>query len=110
MHRPGFRVRLEVRGREIFPTRVWVLRKCSSGFEGSGGLFLEEPGQVILIRRDGRFEYEFPSSEEIFHRTRLAGRVGRTRITGFFFEWDYVHGDLCGTGRPGKRALHFVAR
>lgn len=109
MHRPGLRVRLEVRGGEIFPTRVWALSRCSSGFEGSGGLFLEEPGQGLPIRPDGRFEYEF-SSDEIFFHTRLAGRVSRTKITGFFLRWHFDDRDLCGTGRPGHRALHFVAR
>ena len=110
MHRPGLRVRLEVRGREIVPTRVWALDKCSSGFEGSGGLFLEEPGQVIPIRRNGRFDYEFHGNEEYWGQTRMGGWVSRTKIIGFFMHWDFENGVLCGTGSPGNRALHFVAR
>jgi hypothetical protein len=109
MHRPGFRVRLEVRGREIFPTRVWARRKCSSGFEGNSELSLEEPGQGIPIRRDGGFDFEFPS-EGFPERTRLVGRVAEIKITGFYLDWSIQNHVLCGTGRPDKRALHFVAR
>jgi hypothetical protein len=112
MYRPGLRVRLEVRGNKIIvPIYVWALRKCSNGFEGGSGLFLEEAGQGIPIRPDGRFERKhFLAGESRLNR--LSGRVRRRTIRGFYLQRNKEgpSGPLCGTGQPGDRALHFVAR
>ncbi len=111
MYRPGLRVRVEVRGNELFPVYVWALRKCSDGFEGGSGLFLEEPGHGIPIHPDGRFERKhFLAGES--RLTRLSGRVRKKAIRGFYLQRNKEgpSGPLCGTGRPGDRALHFVAR
>jgi hypothetical protein len=112
MHRPGFRVRLKVRGNEIFPVRIWALRKCSDGFEGGGGLSLSEPGQEITIQKDGRFRFTLFTGEGFWRRTRLGGRVRTNTISGFYQAWarEGPSGPICGTGRPGDRALRFVAR
>jgi hypothetical protein len=111
MHREGLRVRLEVRGSEIFPTRVWARRKCSNGFEGGSGLLLEEPVSAIPIRPHGRFGYRSFIGEGFWSLTRLSGRVYSRAIRGFYLERSREGaGPACGTGRPGDRALHFVAR
>jgi hypothetical protein len=105
-YRDGLRVRLEVRGDEIVSTGIWVLRRCSDGFEAASGLSLQEPDQAIPIRPDGRFEFKWFN---LYERTRLAGRVSGTKISGFYLEWEQDSKSVCGTGRPGKRAMHFVA-
>jgi hypothetical protein len=111
MHRPDLRVRLQVQGGVIFPTRVWARTRCSSGSEGASELLLEEPtpSQEIAIGRRGRFKYEFPARESRLEAV-LAGRVFERKITGYYLEWDYEGGVLCGTGQPGDRVLRFVAR
>lgn len=112
MHRAGLRVRLEVHGNKILPTRVWALVKCDFGFEAGTALRLEAPDQAIKIRRDGRFSLRRETSRS---RTRLVGRVKQGVIVGFYSDW-YLEGSganekgLCGTGRPGKRSEHFVAK
>jgi hypothetical protein len=112
MHRAGLRVRLEVHGNKILPTRVWALVKCDFGFETGTELLLEASDQAIKIRRNGRFNFRWQTSRS---RTRLVGRLRNGKIIGFYSKW-YLEGSganekgLCGTGRPGKRAEHFVAR
>jgi len=110
MHRPGLRVRLQVEAGVIFPTRIWARTSCSNGFEGGSGLFLEEPtsSQEIFINHKGRFKYDFPA-RELREEALLAGRVYERKITGYYLEWDYEGGVLCGTGQPGDRAVRFVA-
>jgi hypothetical protein len=111
MHRPGLRVKLEVLRHQIFPTHVWVLRRCSDGFEGSAGLSLEEPGEGIPIHQGGRFEFKWLVGDGYWMRIRLTGRVRRRTITGFYMEWEREGSRaICGTGEPGDRALHFTAR
>jgi len=83
MHRPGLRVRLHVHPGFILPARVWVLRKCSNGFEGSSALTLEDPTQKIPIDRKGRFKFVF-SQSEYPSELRLAGHVYERKITGTY--------------------------
>jgi hypothetical protein len=110
MHRPGLRVRLQVQGRVIFPTRVWARTRCNkSGFEGGSALTLAEPtpSQEIAIDRKGRFEYIFP--RQFGERTRLGGHVYDRSIKGYYLEWEFDGFEVCGTGQPGNRVLRFVA-
>jgi len=111
MHRPGLRVRLQVQGRVIFPTRVWVRQRCSeSGFEGAAKLSLEEatPTQEITIDHKGRFKYVFP--RDYGQTIRLGRHVYKRKITGYFLWQEYNGLEVCGTGQPGNRVLRFVAR
>jgi hypothetical protein len=72
---------------------------------------LEAPGQEIPIRPNGRFEFNRVVGNGYWEREHLAGRVSEKTITGFYSEWDRMgSGAICGTGRPGKRAVHFTAR
>jgi hypothetical protein len=110
MHRPGLRVRLQVQSGVIFPTRIWARERCSSGFEGASGLSLEEPtpSQEIPIDNKGRFKFVW---DPFGGKTELRGHVYERKITGYYLDWEYDGTDgVCGTGRPGDRALRFMAR
>jgi hypothetical protein len=112
MHRPGLRVRLEVRDRQIVSTRIWARERCSDGFEGSFGLFLHGPGQRIHISSSGRFSFKLLSGGGYWRRIHLGGRVHDRSIAGSYTVWERrsVSGPICGTGSPGSRTLRFTAR
>jgi hypothetical protein len=110
MHRPGLRVRLQVQAGVIFPTRIWVRERCTNGFEGASELFLEEPTPAQEIRIDHRGRFKFVR-DRFGGKTELVGHMYTRKITGYYLSWEYDGTDgVCGTGRPGDRALRFVAR
>jgi hypothetical protein len=105
MNRPDMKVTMTVRGDRISLVLIRMPGRCSGG----SSFVLRKPGKGIPISPDGRFAFRSLRGDR--SQTHLTGRLQGRKVTGFYLKWRRSRsGAVCGTGRPGRRAMEFTAR
>lgn len=121
MHRPGFKIKLTIRGQRIISAEGAFRLRCGPILPGHGkhprvkfstSFFETSSENPIRIRKDGSFEEEVSISDEMTSYEEIfRGKVRRNAVAGYFLfdEFTPTRNLNCASGTFANWGVHFIA-